>query len=548
MDPMTNSLRRIGAAAAALLLAGAACGPRAAAPAGAQRYDLVISGGTLIDGTGSARRRADIGIVGDRIVAVSTAALPAAGARRSIDATGKIIAPGFIDLHAHLDPLQQLPGMESAVRQGVTTSVGGPDGGSPWPIAAYLAERERIGVGGNVAFLAGHNTIRGEVMGMAARAPSAAELSRMERMVAQGMAEGAWGLSTGLLYLPGTYSNIDEVVALSRVAADSGGFYTSHLRKEGLGLLEGVGEAIEIGRRARIPIVLTHHKAVGSPMWGKSATTLAMVDSARRAGIDVMIDQYPYTATHTSLSVLIPAWALADGDTAFQRRVANPVLRDSVVRGIVFNILNDRGGGDLARVQFSRVRWKTDLEGKTLKDWATQRGLEPTPLNGANLVIEAELAGGANAIYHVLDEGDVRRIMRHPQTMIASDGRLSTPGEGHPHPRAYGTFPRVLGRYARDEGVLTLEDAVRKMTGMPAARLGLEGRGTITMGAFADVVVFDPSTVADRATFDAPHQYPVGIDYVIVNGTVAVDAGRFMDLRPGRVLRRPARGRTPVVR
>jgi dihydroorotase/N-acyl-D-amino-acid deacylase len=215
------------------------------------------------------------------------------------------------------------------------------------------------------------------------------------------------------------------------------------------------------------------------------------------------------------------------------------VLRDSIERGIVFNILNDRGGGDLARVQFSRVRWKKDLEGKTLKDWATERGLEPTPINGARLVIEAELAGGANAIYHVLDEADVKRIMAHPQTMVASDGRLSQPGDGHPHPRAYGTFPRVLGRYVRDEHVLTLEQAIHKMTGMPAARLGLSERGMLRVGAFADVVVFDPATIADKATFTEPHQYPVGIDYVIVNGKLAVDGGRFVDVRAGRVLRRP---------
>jgi dihydroorotase/N-acyl-D-amino-acid deacylase len=363
----------------------------------------------------------------------------------------------------------------------------------------------------------------------------------MQTMVARGMGEGAWGLSTGLKYLPGAYSNIDEVVALARVASDSGGIYTSHLREEGLGLLESVAEAVEIGRRARIPVVLTHHKAVGTPMWGKSVTTLAMVDSARREGIDIMLDQYPYTATHTGLSILIPAWASADGDSAFRRRVADPVLRDSIERGIIFNILNDRGGGDLARVQFSRVRWKTDLEGKTLRDWAVERGLQPTPENGAKLVIEAQLAGGANAIYHVLDEDDVKRIMRHPQTMIASDGRLSRPGDGHPHPRAYGTFPRVLGRYVREERVLELEDAVRKMTSMPAARLGLQGRGVLAVGSYADVVIFDPATVADRATFAAPHQYPVGIDYVIVNGTLSVDGGRYIDARAGRVLRRPAR-------
>ena len=288
--------------------------------------------------------------------------------------------------------------------------------------------------------------------------------------------------------------------------------------------------------------MLTHHKAVGTPMWGKSAVTLAMVDSARRAGVDVMIDQYPYTATHTGIAVLIPEWAFDGGDSAFARRVRDPALRDSIRKGIVFNILNDRGGGDLRRVQFSRVSWMRELEGKTLHDWAAMRGLPPTPQSGADLVVEAELKGGANAIYHVLDETDVRRIMRHPQTMIASDGRLSRPGDGHPHPRAYGTFPRVLGRYVRDEKALTLEQAVHKMTGMPAARLGLNDRGVLRTGAYADLVVFDPARVADRATFEAPHQYPVGIEFVLVNGLVEVDNGRFIDARAGRVLRRAKTG------
>jgi len=256
--------------------------------------------------------------------------------------------------------------------------------------------------------------------------------------------------------------------------------------------------------------------------------------------VDVMMDVYPYTATHTGISVLIPDWAFDGGDTAFARRTRDPALRDSIQKGIVFNILNDRGGGDLRRVQFSRVSWMKELEGKTLADWAAMRQLTPTPEHGADLVIEAELKGGANAIYHVLDEGDVRRIMRHPQTMIASDGRLSQPGDGHPHPRAYGTFPRVLGVYARDAGVIALEAAVFKMTGAPARRLGLRDRGVLREGAMADITIFDPVTVADRATFENPHQYPVGIDYVMVNGRLAVDRGSFMHVKAGRVLRRTA--------
>lgn len=511
--------------------------PLAAQPA---PLDVVIVGGMVLDGTGAPARRLDVGIRGDRVVALAPS-LGTAGVRRVINASGQVVAPGFLDLHAHLEPLLDMPLAESALRQGVTFALGGPDGGSPLPLAPYLDSVRTATVGINVGYLVGHNDVRRAVLGMAARAPSTEELARMRALVAQGMAEGAFGLSTGLLYLPGTYSTVDEVVALAQVAADSGGLYTSHLRKEGIGLLDGVAEALEIGRRARIPVVLTHHKAVGRQMWGQSVRTLAMVDSARRAGTDVMIDQYPYTATHTGIGVLVPSWAMAGGDAEFRARLAVPALRDSIMRGIVDNILNDRGGGDLSRVQFSRVPWDRALEGKTLRDWAERRGLAPTPANGAALVLEAMTRGGGNAIYHVLDEGDVRRIMQSPFTMIASDGRLSRPGELHPHPRAYGTFPRVLGRYVREQQLLDLPTAIHKMTGMPAARLGLTDRGILREGAVADVVVFNPATVADQATFAEPHQYPVGVTMVLVNGAVAVDGGRATGVRAGRVIVRPRR-------
>ncbi|MCR4340034.1 MAG: D-aminoacylase [Gemmatimonadaceae bacterium] len=473
---------------------------------------------------------------------MSTAPIARSEAARVIDARGRTVTPGFIDMHAHLDPLLRLPLAESALRQGVTTALGGPDGGSPLPLAPYLDSVRSLAVGINVAYLAGHNAIRRSVMGMSDQRPTAEELGRMKALVATAMRDGAFGLSTGLLYLPGTYSDIDEVVALSQVAADSGGIYTSHLRKEGIGLLDGVAEALEIGRRARIPVVLTHHKAVGQMMWGKSVQTLAMVDSARRAGTDVLLDQYPYTATHTGIGVLVPSWAMAGGSAEFEKRLAIPAMRDSIVRGIVQNILTDRGGGDISRVQFARVSWDESLEGKTLADWARRRNMAPTPENGAMLVLEAMRNGGANAIYHVLDEADVRRIMASPNTMIASDGRLSQPGDGHPHPRAYGTFPRVLGKYVREHRLISLETAIYKMTGMPAKRLGLPDRGVLREGAFADIVVFDPRTVRDQATFTDPHQYPVGIETVIVNGIIAVARSAPTGVRAGRVLLRPRGG------
>lgn len=510
-----------------------ACGGAAPSPTA----DILIRGGTVVDGTGAPGYAADVAIRAGRIVAVAPA-LDAGGAARVIDATGHVVSPGFIDLHAHLDPLLRIPDAESHVRQGVTLALGGPDGSAPWPLGEYLDSASVAGLGMNVAYLVGHNTIRREVMGMADRAPTTDELARMRAMVARGMDEGAFGLSTGLRYLPGAFAETVEVIELARVAAERGGIYTSHLRDEGMHLLEGVSEAIAIGRAAGIPVVLTHHKVIGKPMWGASERSLAMIDAARAEGLEVMADQYPYTASYTGINVLVPAWAGAGGDSALLRRLEDPALRDSIVAGIEWNIENDRGGGDLDRVQLALVRWDRSLEGRTLKDWAERESLEPTPETGAQLVIEAIRRGGASAIYHVMDEGDVERILRHPFTAIGSDGRLVRPGDGHPHPRWYGTFPRVLGRYVRERGVLPLEEAVRKMTSLPADRLGLSDRGRIRSGAVADLVVFDPAVVADRATFEAPHQYPVGIPYVLVNGVAVVDDGAMTAARPGQVLRR----------
>jgi N-acyl-D-amino-acid deacylase len=527
---------RILAASAAFALAVACAAPPADRPQ-PEAYDLLITGGTVLDGTGAEGFRADVAVRDDRIVRISRDPLPHEGAARVIDAAGMHVVPGFIDVHAHLDPILRLPDSESHVRQGVTTALGGPDGRSPWPIAEQLDTLEALGIGMNVAYTVGHNTIRQAVMGLDDRLATPAELEEMRGMMARAMEEGAFGISTGLKYLPGAFADLDEVVALSRVVADAGGFYTSHLREEGLGLIEAVEETIEIGRQAGLPVVISHHKVVGRPMWGKSRETLAMVDSARALGIDVRIDQYPYTATHTGISILVPEWSRAGGDDAFLERLEDPVLYDSIFDGIVFNIRMDRGGDDLRRVQFSGVSWDRTLEGGTLYDWAVREGMDPTPETGAELVIEAMRRGGARAIFHALEEEDVRRIMQHPQTMIASDGRLVRPGDGHPHPRWYGTFPRVLGHYTREEGVLDWPEAVHKMTGLPANLLGLADRGTIREGAFADLVIYDPDRVIDRATFEDPHNYPEGIDWVIVNGVVTVDGGEFRDLRPGRVLR-----------
>jgi dihydroorotase/N-acyl-D-amino-acid deacylase len=271
-------------------------------------------------------------------------------------------------------------------------------------------------------------------------------------------------------------------------------------------------------------------------MWGKSNETLAMVDQARENGLNIMMDQYPYNASYTGISVLIPGWARAGGNKNFIERLDNPKLRDSIKEGIIFNILNDRGGDDLDRVQFAKVRWMPELEGKTLKYWCEQKGLEPSIENGAELVIEAQIKGGASCIFHAMDENDVVNIMKHPQTMIASDGRLVKLGDGHPHPRWYGTFPRVLGQYVRERGILSLKEAIYKMTSLPAQTLGLTDRGSIEVGKKADLTLFNPKTIIDKATFEKPHQYSEGIEYVLINGKLAVDQGVFRPIKSGEVL------------
>ncbi|QYH39369.1 D-aminoacylase [Algoriphagus sp. NBT04N3] len=498
------------------------------------KYDLIIINGTILDGTGSDSFQADIGILDERIVEIGD--LKNAEAKTIIDASGMVVSPGFIDMHTHLEPIMEMPDAKSLIMQGVTLALGGPDGGGPWPFGSYLDSLEQLGTGPNLAYLIGHNTIRREVMGNVDQAPTLSQMDSMKNYVEMAMKEGAFGISTGLKYLPGTFAKVDEIISLSKVASSYQGIYTSHLREEGLGLIDAVQEAILISKEAEIPVVLTHHKAIGVKMWGASVKTLSLVDSARKEGLDIMMDQYPYAASHTGISVLIPSWALEGSE--FSNRVQDPILKDSIKSGIIFNILNDRGGNDLRRIQFSRVSWRKELEGKTLHDWAILEGMEPTVENGAELVIQAQLNGGTGTIYHAMDDADVERIMKHPMTMIGSDGRLSQPGDGHPHPRAYGTFPRILGYYVREKNILDLPTAIHKMTGLSAQRLGIQDRGIIKKGNFADLTIFDPEKIIDRSTFTDPHQYPTGVQFVLVNGRLIVDQGEFQDIRPGKILRK----------
>jgi len=504
-----------------------------------QHYDIIITGGMVYDGTGSAPQNLDIGIIGEYIAYIGDLSNDKAVTR--IEANNLVVAPGFVDLHAHLESIEKFPNCENLVRQGITTALGGPDGGGPWPFGANLDSLTKKGVGINVGFLVGHNVIRKNVMQLENREPTPEELDRMKKQVNQAMNEGAFGISTGLKYLPGTFSKTQEIIELSKVAASRGGFYTSHLRDEGLYIFESVHEAITIGAQANIPVVLTHHKIVGKPMWGSSQKTLTMVDSAQKKGQDIMLDQYPYTASRTSISILIPPWALEGGHEKFKNRIVDPKLYDSIKTQVISNIVNDRGGDDLKKVTLSHVSWDTTLNEKTLYDWCLIEKLQPTFSNAADLVLKAHSRGDTRCIFHAMVEEDVKRILKHPYTAVATDGVLTESGYAPAHPRAYGTFPRVIAKYVRKEGLLSLEEAIRKMTSLPASRMGLADRGLLKENYKADIVIFDLEKIQDKSTFSSPHQYPQGINYVLINGKIVVAGEVLNKIRPGQVLFGPSR-------
>lgn len=497
-------------------------------------FDVVIAGGRLVDGSGAPWRLADVGIRGDRIAAIGW--LDGQPAARRIDAKGMVVAPGFIDPHVHArERLFELPRAEGYLLQGLTTVVDGNDGSSPLPLAPYFAKAEAAGFSPNLALFVGHGTIREAVMGTANRFASPEEMTRMKALVAEAMRDGALGLSTGLAYIPGNYASIDELVALSETVREYGGIYISHMRDEGGKVLDSVRETIAIGERARLPVQISHHKVGGRRQFGQSVQSLGLITDARLRGVDVTFDQYPYTASQTGLSLIFPRWALADD--RLKERLGNPAERREIRAGML-EFIDERFGDDPARIQLVRCGFDRTLAGKTVADLLRERGRPFTQPEMAEAIIDLQLKGGCSAIFHAYDEPDVVRLLQSPLGMIGSDGSLSQPGDGSPHPRAFGTYPRVLGRYVREQKVLSLEDAVRKMTSFPAARLGLGDRGLVKVGLMADITVFDPATVIDRATFADPHHYSTGIRYVLVNGQLTVSEGVHTGVRAGRVIRR----------
>jgi N-acyl-D-amino-acid deacylase len=503
--------------------------------------DIILEGGAVYSGENAEPTILDIGIVDDRIVAIGD--LGDREAELRLDVSNLAVVPGFIDIHSHAvrsnpeEGIFRWPDAENQIRQGVTTVIGGPDGGSPLPISDTFAAIEQSPASVNFGTFVGHGSIRGLIVGEDDRPPTDDELQSMRDEVRKAMEQGAYGLSSGLIYPPGRFATTEEVIELAKVAAEYDGIYISHMREEGLDVLKSVAETIRIGEEAGLPAQLTHHKIVGAPMWGKSTETLRLVDEALARGVDVSIDQYPYTASSTSLTILFPGWSLDGGREALLGRLADPEQRPLVQKDIVYRIEVDRGGNDPANVVIANCPHDKTINGLNLSEILRQQEREVGKENAAELLMELVEAGNCSAVFHAINEDDVKNIMRHPMTMPASDGGIEGPSDRVPHPRNYGTFSRVLGYYVRELNVMPLHTAIHKITMLPADRIGLSDRGRIAEGAIADIAVIDPATVIDKATFEDPHQYAEGAHHVFVSGEAVLLNGEMTGKRPGKVLR-----------
>jgi N-acyl-D-amino-acid deacylase len=503
--------------------------------------DLVIRGATLVDGTGQPGGKGDLAIRGERIVAVGTFSV--AGHPRVIDGTGLVAAPGFIDLHTHSDipifvPGSTIPIVEPATRtnlnylmQGVTTIVTGNCGFGPVEVAAYYKKVDEVQPGTNVAHLLPHNDLRQQVMGNVNRPPSGDELKKMKVLIERGMLDGAWGMSTGLIYTPGSYARTDELVELAAVVAAQHGIYTSHMRDEGVGVLASIDETLTIGKKAGLPVHISHLKTRGPKAWGKAGAAIAAIADARARGQQVSADQYPYTAASTRLAaVAIPA-AYREGDTKdFLARLDDAELGPKLRKGIDDLLTELWEGGKSLRI--ASYPTQPDWQGQ---DLATLAAREKKSVR--DLVIDIERHGGATMVIFAMKEEDVRLILQQPFVATASDGSTNLPAAAPTHPRSYGTFPRKIGHYALVEKLLPLEQALRSCSGLPADILHLPERGYLKPGFFADVVVFDPVDYRDRATFERTHEYATGVRYLLVNGKLTIDGGRFTGTCAGRALR-----------
>ncbi|HRW98624.1 MAG TPA: D-aminoacylase [Cyclobacteriaceae bacterium] len=503
----------------------------------AQTYDLLIKNGKIIDGTGNSWYYGDIGIWDGKIYAIGD--LSNAKGVRTLDAKGQVVAPGFIDVHAHIEGDElDVPTADNFIYDGVTTVVTGNCGGSNVDMKSYFHRLDSIGMSINVASLVGHNSVRRAVMGDAQRDPSADEQKQMEQLVEQAMKDGAVGLSTGLIYVPGVYSKTPEVIGLGKAASKYRGVYASHIRDEGDNVNDAIEEAVNIGRQANMPVEISHFKVTYKPNFGKSVSAIAQVEKARQEGIDVTVDQYPYVASSTTLDMVVPDWAFAGGRDSLYMRLDDPATRARIkkemLEGLKKNQLKDYSYAVVARYAPD-----DSYNGKNISEINKMKGRKAKAEEEAETILEMIKSGRVQMVYFSMNEEDLQRIMKYPFSMTASDAGIAEFGKNMPHPRAYGTNARVLGVYVREKKVIGLEEAIRRMTSLPAQKFKFSNRGLLREGMKADIVVFDPNTVSDQATFQKPHAYSTGFKYVIVNGQVVIDEGKHNGARSGEVLLGP---------
>ncbi len=500
-----------------------------------EKADIFISNARIIDGTGNSWFYGDVAIRDGKILRIGRSLN--ISAPKKIDAHGLVLSPGFIDVHTHLegdetgDPMAQ-----SFIYDGVTTCVTGNCGSSNLDIGKYLRWIDSLKLSINVASLIGHNDVRKEVMGRANRDATPAEMKRMADIVEKAMKDGAVGFSTGLIYIPGTYTKTPEIVELAKIAAKYKGVYATHMRDEGDSVTEAIDEALTIGREAKIPVEISHFKLSGQQNWGRSRITVPMIENARKEGLEVTIDQYPYTASSTSISTLIPDEILADGQDSITARLNRPEIKKYVTRSMIAR-LKKRKLKHFSYAVVASYPPDTRFNGKSIEDINLLLGRKHKLKAEAETIMDIMKGGGASAVFHGMSEDDIRRIMQYPFNMFASDATIRILNSGMPHPRGYGTNARVLAKYVRDQKVISLEEAIRRMTSLPAQKFQLKDRGLVREGYAADLLLFDEKEVMDMATFEKPHAYSKGFEYVIVNGKITVENGKHNGTRAGIALR-----------